>query len=92
MLISFESATAIIVFIGLVGYLIYRKVNEMWNTVTMAKAYHLKNTKLPTQAQVNHALENFKKSYQRKLKLQKMDNSEEEIDKDDPAYVDIMYQ
>ena len=82
------------IFIPLVGYLIYRKVNELWNSITMAKAYHLKDTKLPTQAQVNRALENFKKSYQRKLKNNKIGDTEnkDETDENDPAYGDVMYQ
>ena len=66
----------------------------MWNTVTMAKAYHLNNTKLPTQAQVNRALEAFKKSYQKKLKNNKMDKEEnkDKIDENDPSYGEGMYQ
>jgi len=79
-----------ITFLALVGTLIYRRVKEMYDAVTMAKAYHLHNQKLPSVKQVDRALTAFRKSYQKKLKTQKMD-VEDDSNEHDPSYGN-MYQ
>jgi len=87
----FETITIYSAFFLLIGWIIFRKVRELWNSVTMAKAYHFK-TKLPSQEQVNRALDAFKKSYQKKLKNHKMSEEGNEVDENDPSYGDMMYQ
>jgi hypothetical protein len=94
MLTLFETIVIYSVFLILVGAIIFKRVKELWNSVTMAKAYHL-DKKLPSQEQVNRALEAFKKAYQKKLKTNKMNsknNDDEEIDENDPSYGDMMFQ
>ena len=91
----FEIITIYSVFLILIGALIFNKVRQLWNSITMAKAYNL-NKRLPSQEQVNRALDAFKKAYQKKLKTHKMNSKnnddDDEIDENDPSYGDMMFQ
>ena len=87
MLIDLQSIVIFIGGVAIIGYIILLKVAEMYNSVTMANAYHFHNTKLPSVKQVDKALSSFRKSYQKKLKSHKMDKKEDDDgDENDPSY------
>ena len=87
MLIDWQSVIIFIGGVSIIGYLILRKVAEMFNSVTMTKAYHLHNEKLPSVKQVDKALESFRKSYQKKLRSHGMNvKKDDEVDENDPSY------